>query len=164
MMAEHGAGGEDVPREVMVRRLYHMLAMGMDERHRPDSNSAPTDWNDQLVESLRDARRLQSEQVIAAFRAVDRGSFVPPQHREQAYHDRPFRVTICVPNSGQAVLHMSQPGMYAETVEHLMVRPGDSVLNVGSGSGYLSLIFAFLVRRPSRMIRTSAIHFVQLTC
>lgn len=149
MMAGHG-GGEGVPRQVLMRQL--MLAMGsMDDlRHRPDTESAPTDWNDQLVAFLEGSHRLQSEDTIAAFRAVDRGIFVPAEHREQAYHDTPLRKTVCVPHSDQqAVLHLSQPTMYAETIENLMVQPGDSVLNVGSGSGYLSLIFAFLVRNPS---------------
>lgn len=144
-----GADGEDamVPREVLMRRLFAM-AMQDDRRHRPDTESPPTDWNDQLVSFLTDSGRLHSEKAIAAFNAVDRGSFVPPEHKEQAYHDRPFRETIRTPKAGQAILHLSQPSMYADTVENLMIRPGDSVLNVGSGSGYLSLIFAFMVSSP----------------
>ena len=143
-MPGRGAGGaEDVPREVLMRQLFAMAMM--DRRHQPDRHSSPQEWNDQLVSALEKSTRLQSANVIAAFRAVDRGDFVPPEHREQAYHDRPFRETI-TRNSGQAVLHMSQPGMYAQAVDSLMIRPCDSILNVGSGSGYLSMIFAFLVR------------------
>ena len=146
-MPGRGAGADDVPREVLMRQLFAMAMM--DQRHQPDSRSSPQEWNDQLVSALENSTRLQSADVITAFRAVDRGDFVPPEHREQAYHDRPFRETI-TRKSGQAVLHMSQPGMYAQAVDSLMVRPGDSILNVGSGSGYLSLIFAFLVRHLSK--------------
>ena len=91
-MPGRGAGAADVPRDVLMRQLFAMAMM--DERHQPDTQSSPQEWNDQLVSALENSTRLQSADVIAAFRAVDRGDFVPPEHREQAYHDRPFRETI----------------------------------------------------------------------
>ena len=118
-----------------------------------DSDAACTSRskNDQLVDRLCAASRfyghqqpprLQAEQVIAAFRAVDRGFFVPLSERDQAYVDRPFRERLGITG---AVLHMSAPHMYAQSVESLGILPGDAVLNVGSGTGYLSTVMAFLV-------------------
>jgi protein-L-isoaspartate O-methyltransferase len=82
--------------------------------------------------------------VIQAFRHVDRGFFVPPEHRGSIYEDRPFRQEL---GDGEGALHMSAPHMYASVLEHLEMEPGSghSFLNIGSGTGYLSSLAAFLV-------------------
>jgi protein-L-isoaspartate O-methyltransferase len=40
-------------------------------------------------------------------------------------------------------VHQSAPHMYAIIIEALGIKPGDHVLNVGSGTGYLSTMFAW---------------------
>lgn len=56
--------------------------------------------------------------------------------RIQAYTDRPFK---------KGKIHLSAPHMYATVLEALDLRAGKSFLNVGSGSGYLSCLAAFLL-------------------
>lgn len=69
--------------------------------------------------------------LINAFRLTDRGDFVIPEHRNEAYFDRPFK---------RQFVHLSAPHMYVSVLKHLDLQPGHAFLNVGSGSGYLSCL------------------------
>lgn len=70
----------------------------------------------------------------AALLAVPRHLFVPPQLAAVAYHDTPlplgFNKTV------------SQPFIGALMLDLLAVRPGDRVLEVGTGLGYQSALMA----------------------
>lgn len=70
-------------------------------------------------------------------RAVDRGLFV--LDRQRAYQDCPLPI-------GHGVT-ISAPHMHAYACELLgpWLKPGASVLDVGSGSGYLTAVFAHMV-------------------
>lgn len=100
--------------------------------------------NEELSAALEASERLSSPHVIQAFRHVDRGFFVPAEHRSAIYLDRPFREAL---PDGEGFLHMSAPHMYAMTLELLEMEPGSghSFLNIGSGTGYFSSLAAFLV-------------------
>ena len=74
--------------------------------------------------------------MINAFRLTDRGDFVIPAHKNEAYFDRPFK---------RQYVHLSAPHMYASVLQHLDLKPGHAFLNVGSGSGYLSCLVACLL-------------------
>ena len=77
-----------------------------------------------------------SERVLAAFREVPRHLFVPEPLASIAYEDRPlpigFQKTI------------SQPFIVALMVDLLEPKPGDKVLEVGTGLGYQTAILARL--------------------
>lgn len=77
-----------------------------------------------------------SPAVESAFRAVDRANFVPAEVKDEAYEDRPVR---------REFVHLSAPHMYATVVEALAFEAGQSFLNVGSGTGYLSAVVAHLL-------------------
>jgi protein-L-isoaspartate O-methyltransferase len=100
--------------------------------------------NDSLVDQLVGAGLLGNKSLSDAFRAVDRGYFVLKEDVKKAYEDKPYRSEL---DSG-GVLHLSAAHMYArslEILEMLAPRSGLSFLNVGSGSGYLSALAAYIV-------------------
>lgn len=57
-------------------------------------------------------------------------------NRGQAYLDRPYK---------RQYIHISAPHMYVTVLEAMSLQPGQSFLNIGSGSGYLCCLAAFLV-------------------
>ena len=89
--------------------------------------------NAELVRNMHNSRLIQSDKVLRAFLAVDRGHFVHPSKRDAAYLDEP---------SHHGTFHLSAPHMYATVLEALDLEEGLSFLNIGSGSGYLSFLVA----------------------
>lgn len=74
--------------------------------------------------------------VDAAFEAAPRAEFLPPALRAQAAYDGPLEI-----GHGQT---SSQPRTVAAMLRLLAVRPGDRVLDVGSGSGWTTALLAHL--------------------
>jgi protein-L-isoaspartate(D-aspartate) O-methyltransferase len=93
----------------------------------------------QMVESQLRARGVRDERVLAAMNSVPRHEFVPPEFRTQAYADHPIPI-----GQGQTI---SQPFIVAVMLEHLNLRPQDSVLEIGTGSGYVTALLAQLAGR-----------------
>ncbi len=85
------------------------------------------------------ARGISDSRVLAAFRTVPREEFVPPSFRELAYDDTPIGI-----GSGQTI---SQPYTVAFMTQLLDPQPADTVLEVGTGSGYQAAILSRLVRK-----------------
>lgn len=75
--------------------------------------------------------------VAAAFAAVDRAEFLRPRDRMDAYLDGPIPI-----GHGQT---NSQPRTVRAMLELLDVRPGQKILDVGSGSGWTTALLAWLV-------------------
>ncbi|HKK19595.1 MAG TPA: protein-L-isoaspartate(D-aspartate) O-methyltransferase [Opitutales bacterium] len=86
------------------------------------------------IESLLDD--VTDERVRRAFSKVDRARFVPESLQGQAWADHPL------PIEDKATI--SQPSLVAKMTEWLDVRPGDRVLEIGTGSGYQTAILAEL--------------------
>ena len=82
------------------------------------------------------ARGVADPRVLAAMAAVPRERFVPPEHADLAYADRPLPI-----GDGQTI---SQPYVVAWMVEALELRPDDRVLEIGTGSGYAAAVVAQL--------------------
>ena len=78
--------------------------------------------------------QVSDQRVIAAMGAVPRHRFVPDKYRSQAYDDTPLPI-----GSGQTI---SQPYIVALMSELLQTRPGDRVLEIGTGSGYQAAVLA----------------------
>jgi protein-L-isoaspartate(D-aspartate) O-methyltransferase len=74
--------------------------------------------------------------VGAAFRAHPRAGFLPRRHRRRADFDGPLEI-----GHGQT---NSQPRTVDAMLRLLEVRPGDRVLDVGSGSGWTTALLAHL--------------------
>src|SRR5260370_15513286 len=77
--------------------------------------------------------------VLEAMRFVPRHEFVAEALRGDAYADRPLPIGY-----GQTI---SQPFIVALMTDLLHVGPDDTVLEVGTGSGYQAAVLAHLARR-----------------
>lgn len=95
--------------------------------------------NKELIEHLIQAGYLKTPRIIEAFRAIDRADFVLPEYSAQAYEDHPLPI-----GEGQTI---SQPLTVAFMLELLEPKPGEKILDVGSGSGWTSALLAYIVSR-----------------
>jgi protein-L-isoaspartate(D-aspartate) O-methyltransferase len=84
-------------------------------------------------------RAVFSERVMAAMAKVPRHRFVSAAYGALSYANRPLPI-----GHGQTI---SQPYIVALMTELLDVKPGDSVLEIGTGSGYQAAVLAELVHR-----------------
>ena len=91
-----------------------------------------------MVESQLRARGIRNAAVLAAMEKVPRHRFVRESELELAYADGPLPIGY-----GQTI---SQPYIVAYMTEALNVSPGDTVLEIGTGSGYQAAILAELAR------------------
>ena len=82
------------------------------------------------------ARDISDERVLEAMERVPRELFVPENERDHAYADAALPI-----GHGQTI---SQPYMVARIAEALALRPGERVLDVGTGSGYQAAVLAEL--------------------
>jgi protein-L-isoaspartate(D-aspartate) O-methyltransferase len=95
----------------------------------------PPDRQTMVARQLR-ARDISDERVLEAMEHVPRELFVPEDERGHAYADAALPI-----GHGQTI---SQPYMVARIAEALAVRPGERVLDVGTGSGYQAAVLAEL--------------------
>jgi protein-L-isoaspartate(D-aspartate) O-methyltransferase len=82
------------------------------------------------------ARGISDPDVLRAMRAVPRHEFVPADLQAQAYEDHPLPIGY-----GQTI---SQPYIVAWMTELLELKPGEKVLEIGTGSGYQAAVLAEL--------------------
>mgnify|MGYP000393523900 CR=1 FL=1 len=87
-----------------------------------------------MVEQQLRARGIRDEAVLRAMGKVPRHSFVPENVRGSSYADGPLPI-----GHGQTI---SQPYIVAYMTERLELDGGESVLEIGSGSGYQAAILA----------------------
>lgn len=86
---------------------------------------------------LIESRGVADSTVLDALRTVPRHRFVPAPIADQAYGDRPLPI-----GEKQTI---SQPYIVALMTELLEPKPGDTVLEIGTGSGYQAAVLAELV-------------------
>jgi protein-L-isoaspartate(D-aspartate) O-methyltransferase len=89
---------------------------------------------DAMVTQQIAARGVRDERVLAAMRKVPRHLFVPTELQGEAYADHPLPI-----GENQTI---SQPYIVGLMTELLKVKPGDRVLEVGTGSGYQAAVLA----------------------
>jgi len=87
-----------------------------------------------MVSKQIEARGVRDASVLRAMRAVPRHRFIPESQSAYAYDDRPLPI-----GHRQTI---SQPYIVALMSELADLKPGDTVLEVGTGSGYQAAVLA----------------------
>ncbi|MBL9074252.1 protein-L-isoaspartate(D-aspartate) O-methyltransferase [Tabrizicola sp.] len=105
-------------------------------------------------------RGVTDSRVLTAMERIDRGLFVRGIFADRAYDDMPLPIAC-----GQTI---SQPSVVGLMTQALQVNPRDTVLEVGTGSGYQAAILSQLARRVytvdryRRLVREASELFRQL--
>jgi protein-L-isoaspartate(D-aspartate) O-methyltransferase len=94
---------------------------------------------DHMVDVQIARRGVRDRYVLDAMRRVPRELFVEPGFEEFAYEDGPLPI-----GEGQTI---SQPYIVARMIEAAEIKPGDSVLEVGAGSGYAAAVMSQIADR-----------------
>src|SRR5437764_2734263 len=87
-----------------------------------------------MVERQLRRRGITEEAILDAFLAVPREAFVSPGYAHLAYGDHPLPI-----EAGQTI---SQPYIVALMIQAAGIKPGDTVLEVGAGSGYAAAVIS----------------------
>jgi protein-L-isoaspartate(D-aspartate) O-methyltransferase len=95
------------------------------------------------------ARGISDRRLLDAFLRVPRHEFIGEAHRDRAYDDHPLPI-----GDGQTI---SQPYIVAIMLEALELNPGDTVLEVGTGSGYVTALLAELTAKVYSLERHAAL-------
>ncbi len=96
--------------------------------------------NDELVDTLIHIGVLRTASIINAFRSVDRMNFIWPDMVKFSYQDRPLPLG----KTGQTI---SAPHMVAIMLENMNLNREDTVLEIGTGSGYSAALISKLTDR-----------------
>jgi protein-L-isoaspartate(D-aspartate) O-methyltransferase len=91
-----------------------------------------------MVETQLRHRGIRDERVLEAMGRIPRHEFVPQDLRSQAYGDHPIPI-----GESQTI---SQPFIIARSLQALSLDGSESVLEVGTGSGYQTALLATLAR------------------
>ena len=102
-----------------------------------------------MVSSQLVARGIRDERVLAAMRKVPRHLFMPEQVRYTAYEDMAMSI-----GEGQTI---SQPYMVAIMTELLELSGTETVLEIGTGSGYQAAILGELAVEVYTVERIAAL-------
>jgi len=109
----------------------------------------PTVDREHMVDSQLRDRGITDPRVLNAMRRVPRHDFVPEPYRAQAYEDHPLPI-----GDGQTI---SQPYIVALMLESLRLAPNEKVLEVGTGSAYVSALLAELAAQVFSIERHAAL-------
>jgi protein-L-isoaspartate(D-aspartate) O-methyltransferase len=102
-----------------------------------------------LVEALRE-KGIRDLAVLRAFEQTSRHQFLPTGLRHRAYEDSPLPI-----GNGQTI---SQPSIHARYLELLRLTGHERVLEVGTGSGYQTVLLAHLVEQVFTIERVPALY------
>jgi protein-L-isoaspartate(D-aspartate) O-methyltransferase len=102
-----------------------------------------------MVERQLRRRGIEDERVLAAMEGVPRERFVPETLRNRAYADSALPI-----GEEQTI---SQPWIVAAILQALQLRGPERVLEVGTGSGYSTMVLALLADRVVSIERHRAL-------
>lgn len=108
------------------------------EKATPPNDDPHAAGRARMVETQIVARGVRDPRVLEAMRTVPRHHFVDASQSAQAYEDHPL------PIAGNQTI--SQPYIVALMTELLELSPTETVLEIGTGSGYQSAVLSQLAR------------------
>lgn len=112
-------------------------------------DGAMTGARRRLVELLRE-KGIRDLAVLRAFDMTPRHAFVPSGVRHRAYEDAPLPI-----GSGQTI---SQPSIHARYLELLALKGTERALEIGTGSGYQTVLLSHLVAQVFTIERIPALY------
>jgi len=115
--------------------LMGILGEGRADMNQTDGHSRQVE-RDWMVDTQIVRGGITDPRVVAAMRRVPRHRFIPDAESEDAYGDFPLPI-------GYAQT-ISQPFIVAYMTDALKLKPGEKVLEIGTGSGYQAAILAEL--------------------
>lgn len=102
-----------------------------------------------MVEKQLRVRGIRDTRVLDIMARVPRHEFVSENFRAQAYEDHPIPI-----GEGQTI---SQPLIVAIMLDVLSLQPADTVLEIGTGSGYQTALLAELARHVHSIERHASL-------
>ena len=96
-----------------------------------------------MVENQLRTYDVTAPDVLAAFESVPREAFLPVMLHPLAYADRP----VALPGKPGRV--MLAPMVLARMIQAAALKPGESVLDIGCGTGYSTAILAAIAGKAS---------------
>ncbi len=85
------------------------------------------------------SKGVTDTRVLTAMERIDRGHFIKGLFADRTYEDMPLPIAC-----GQTI---SQPSVVGLMTQALNIQPRDTVLEIGTGSGYQAAILSQLARR-----------------
>jgi len=119
---------------LLIITVFPSFLMGRVQKDAPKYQQA----REKMVLSQIRLRGISDKKVLKAMSEVLRHSFVPEDLASQAYADHPLPI-----GEGQTI---SQPYIVALMTERLKLKGPESVLEIGTGSGYQAAVLANVVK------------------
>jgi protein-L-isoaspartate(D-aspartate) O-methyltransferase len=107
-------------------------------------------YQQKLVETLKENGSLTTSQVEQAFLIVPRHLFLPGEPPEKVYSD--IAIAVRRGAEGRWTSSSSQPAIMAIMLEQLDLQPGQRVLEIGTGSGFNAALIAAIVGPTGKVI------------
>jgi protein-L-isoaspartate(D-aspartate) O-methyltransferase len=117
-----------------LARVLTLTAYSYSAAPSSDDDAAYAKAREAMVAEQIAARGVRDPRTLAAMRKVPRHLFVPPNVARDAYADSPLPI-----GHGQTI---SQPYIVGFMTEALKLQGGETVLEVGTGSGYQAAVLA----------------------
>ncbi len=103
-----------------------------------------------LVETLKQKNAIKTSQVEDAFLQVPRHLFLPGEPLDKVYSD--VAIVIRRGPEGRWTSSSSQPAIMALMLEQLDLKPGQRVLEIGTGSGYNAALIGSVVGPEGKVV------------
>ncbi|MGW0891095.1 methyltransferase, FxLD system [Saccharopolyspora sp. NPDC002578] len=104
----------------------------------------PAELREEFVARLTASGHLTTQEIIDAFRTVERHTFVPDADLASAYGEGTVPIKGA-PDDGETLSCISAPSIVATQLEQLAPQPGHRVLEAGAATGYNAALLGRLV-------------------